>query len=574
MRAMARRLLPFRFVLPPLCALALGSCVGEPAGGVALRLDDPQGIFDDGVTLMPAELRVLVLPERACDPATGRVSPEPSTAPGAPVDDAVVDLTIPLGMRSGQRVEVPPGTYTILVRGRGIDRVTTEPNQVIASGCVNDSVTSGGTKGVSITMREVTGTGTCGNSIISPDEQCDDGNATPGDGCSAACQTEGFAINLNDVDAVQRGAAVGWGTGAGDTGRAIVAFGTDNSGFSLGMRFLDDTGRALPSPLDRDVVADNRAGAQLDVSVAVGGGRVLLAYQDAFPNEPASDVRVRSFRIDAPTAGGTAGNEATLATEAAPASMPGAASMGRQAAPSVAVRSDGAGLVVFENPMSPTGLSGRLYPAGATVGAGTEAFVVGTGATGGRSPAVAATSSGFLVAYLAGASVFVQSIDAAGTAGTPVMLATRSGSPEPRLAIGALTTCPASGACALVAFEDAAADAGLNAILVAADASAVGGVFPVVAGAGSEREPAVAGSADRFVVAWTGPDGVRARLFTAAGAPATNRERPSTSDAFLVASGGSEPAIAVGGRGPSYFIAWSDPAQDSAGGVRGRALPF
>ncbi len=574
MRAMGRRFLPFRQLFTLLCALALTSCLAEPATSVALRLDDPLGIFDDGVTLMPAELRVLVLPERACDAATGRVTPEPSTAPGAAIEEALVDLTIPLGERTGQRVEVPPGTYTIVVRGRGTDRVTTEPNRVIASGCATESITAGGTKGVAITMREVTGMGTCGNSIVSPDEQCDDGNTAAGDGCSAACQTEAIAINLNDTDAVQKGASVGWGAGPGDAGRAIVAFQTDTSGFGLGMRFLDDVGAPLASPLDRDVVADNRAGAQLDVAVAVGGGRVLLAYQDAFPNEPASDVRVRSFRVDAPSVGGTASTEATLATEAAPALMAGPASMGRQAAPSVAVRSDGTGLVVFEDPQSPTGMSGRVYAPTATVGSGMGAFVVGAGATGGRGPVAAATATGFVVAYVAGAAVFAQPIDAAGVAGTPVMIATRTGSPEPRVAIGALTTCPATGACALVAWEDAAADTGLNATLVAGDGSAVGAVFPVVGGAGDEREPAVTGGADRFVVAWTAPDGVRARLFGPDGAAALNRERPSTSDAFLVGPGGSAPAVAAGGRGRNYVVAFSDPAQDPAGGIRGRTLPF
>src|SRR5690242_18073018 len=31
---------------------------------------------------------------------------------------------------------------------------------------------------------------TCGNGQIDPGEQCDDGNTTSGDGCSATCQTE------------------------------------------------------------------------------------------------------------------------------------------------------------------------------------------------------------------------------------------------------------------------------------------------------------------------------------------------------------------------------------------------
>ena len=579
MRAMGRpgsRFHILRLCCLTLCgAFALTSCQTEPVGGVAVTLDDPLGIFDPpGITLTPPELRVVIFPATTCDPATGRLTPEPSTAPGATFAEAVVDLTIPLAERTGRRIEVPAGTYTILVRGRGTDRVTMETDQVIASGCATESIAEGGTKGVTLTMREVTGMGTCGNRTTSPDEQCDDGNTTDGDGCSARCQTEALAINNADMADVQQGGSIAWGRGSGDTARAIVGYQTDTGGFALGMRFLDDSGAALPAPLDRDVVADNRAGVQLDVVSAVGGGRVLLAYRDIFPNDGASDVRVRSFRLDAPTAGGTVATEATLATEGGTALVASPASMGRQASPAAAVLGDGNGIVVFENPMSATGLSGRVYAPTATVGSGAGAFVIGAGATGGLGPVVTATSSGFLVAYLAGANVFVQTVDSAGTAGVPVMVATRTGAPGPGLAIGALETCIGAGPCALLAWDDAAADTGLNAILVTASGSAVGTVFPVVMGAGDERDPSVAGGADRFVVAWTGTDGVRARIFGADGMPALNRERPQTSDAFLVAPGGTAPSASVGGRTASYLLVWNDPTQDAAGGVRGRAIPF
>ncbi len=554
-----------------LCALALMSCATEPVGGVSFSLDDPAGIFDPGV-LDRDELRIVIFPERSCDTATGRLTPEPSTAPGATFSDAVVDLTINVGARLGQSIELPAGTYTILVRGRGTDRVTTETDQVIASGCATDSITVGGTKGVAITMREVTGMGTCGNHTISPDEQCDDGNTTPGDGCSATCQTEAFPINIADVAAVQQAASAAWGAGSGDTARAIVAYQTDTTSIGLGMRLLSDSGGTLPVPLDRDLTADNRAGIQLDVAVAVGGGRVLLAYRDAFPSEAVSDVRVRSFRIDAPTQGGTAGTEATLATEAAPALVAGPASMGRQAAPAAAVRSDGNGLVVFEDPQSSTGLSGRVYAPTATVGSGAGAFVLGAGSTGAQSPVAAAAGAGFLVAYVAGTSVFVQTVDATGTPGTPVAIAARSSGATPSVAIGALTTCPAAGACALVAWEDSASDSTLQGLVVAADGSAVGAAFAVTPGTGTA--PSVTGGADRFVVAWTAADGAYARIFGTDGVPALNRERPQTSSAFLVAAGGSAPSVAAGGRASSYLFVWNDPTQDASGGVRGRVIPF
>ena len=47
-----------------------------------------------------------------------------------------------------------------------------------------------GTEPVSVQV--VVGAGSvCGNSVIETGEQCDDGNTTPGDGCSATCQNEG-----------------------------------------------------------------------------------------------------------------------------------------------------------------------------------------------------------------------------------------------------------------------------------------------------------------------------------------------------------------------------------------------
>lgn len=574
MRAMERRFSPLRLACTVLAALGLMSCTDEPTSGVAFSLDDPLGILDppDGVVLMPAELRLVIFPETSCDPATGRLTPEPDTTEGAPFADAVVDVIIPLTTLTGQSFPVPAGTYTILVRGRGVDRVTTEPDQVIASGCATDSVTAGGTKGITITLREVTGMGTCGNSTVSPDEQCDDGNTADGDGCSASCRTEAFPINIADVIAVQQAAGVAWGAGAGDTGRAIVAWQTDTSSIGLGMRFLGDTGGTLPAPFDRDLRADNLPGTQLDVAVAVGGGRVLLAYQDVFRADTI-DVRVRSFRIDAPTEGGTALTNGTIATEAAPATTASAASTGTQAAPAVAVQADGNGIVVFENPLSATGISGRIYAPTATVGSGASAFDLGAGSTGATSPVVAATSTGFLVAYLAGASVLVQAVDAAGTASAPVALGTRTAGGTAPLAIGSLTTCAATGPCALVAWEDAASATGIDGAVIQEDGTEIGSTHPL-ATSGATGPTVSGGDTSQFVVAWTGADGVHARVFDTGGMPALNHERPQTSDAFLVAPGGSAPSVSAGGRTHAYLVVWNDPAQDPSGGVRGRTIPF
>src|SRR5262245_42443019 len=36
---------------------------------------------------------------------------------------------------------------------------------------------------------------TCGNGILEPGEQCDDGNTVSGDGCSGSCQIEGCSVS-------------------------------------------------------------------------------------------------------------------------------------------------------------------------------------------------------------------------------------------------------------------------------------------------------------------------------------------------------------------------------------------
>jgi len=45
----------------------------------------------------------------------------------------------------------------------------------------------------------VRGPGTCGDGEVGPTEQCDDGNMVGGDGCSAACTTEGCGNGVTDV---------------------------------------------------------------------------------------------------------------------------------------------------------------------------------------------------------------------------------------------------------------------------------------------------------------------------------------------------------------------------------------
>src|ERR1041384_7554723 len=41
--------------------------------------------------------------------------------------------------------------------------------------------------------------GNCGNGMLDPEEQCDDGNHEGGDGCDASCEVEGCGNGMIDV---------------------------------------------------------------------------------------------------------------------------------------------------------------------------------------------------------------------------------------------------------------------------------------------------------------------------------------------------------------------------------------
>jgi len=114
-----------------LVSASLISCTGSAPQPARLALIDPLGILDN----VTSDLRLLVLPAdgHACG-ADGRVTPNLPDAPGAVIDSAVVDISFAIA--DGASVLLDPGTYTVLVRGRGTDPISgVGPNELIATGC-------------------------------------------------------------------------------------------------------------------------------------------------------------------------------------------------------------------------------------------------------------------------------------------------------------------------------------------------------------------------------------------------------------------------------------------------------
>jgi cysteine-rich repeat protein len=79
---------------------------------------------------------------------------------------------------------VPPGGGTIMsychLLAPGLPNVNLVFGQVV-SDTIRNTVTAAAC---------LTPVGTCGNGVVEPGEQCDDGNTVSGDGCSATCQNE------------------------------------------------------------------------------------------------------------------------------------------------------------------------------------------------------------------------------------------------------------------------------------------------------------------------------------------------------------------------------------------------
>lgn len=560
-----------RFWAPALlltsAGLSVPSCVAAPeASPIALR--DPYGLIDD-VVATGHDLRLYVVPSEsyACN-GNGTTSPViPDLEVGA-FPTAIVDITItPDTATDSARAEatVPAGSWTVLVRGKGTDPVSMIPNTEIATGCATVEMLGGGeTRAVSITLQRVSGMGVCGDSILSPDEQCE----APGTlDCDAACQTTALPLNNQTTAGVQASPRL-----AARTGRRIAT--SFDARPDVGFRFLDLDGRSITTPgaLERDrsldlILGDSSAisltGEQQTGTPAVApDGRVAIPVTDfAMPAD--TDVRVVFLDENRSVLGG--GAVALRMTRTM-----------HQRRPVAAYTSTGALLIAFEDLASATGLSATHFAAGTTTATG-EASPVG--AASGAEPSLAGHDTGFVLAFSAGGDVFFQRLAADGTAidATPRPVLSSAPGTQDQPVVAALS----SGVFA-VAFREGDVGSGdgagssIRARIFGADGTARGEAFVVNSTvAGDQASPAVAAADGEFTFAWQSGAEVRAAFYGENGTRLLNRERTPDAVDFVVGAGNATaPSVCAAGAGTSasWVIAWAAPA-DGAGDVLFRRYP-
>lgn len=538
-----------------LCALAcLLSACGD-TDRASLAIHDPLDLIDD----VEGPLRLFVLPadRYTCDALTGAVSPEvPDVAEGM-VDDAVADvsLTVSASMASTE-LDLAAGDYTVLVRGKGTDPVTMIPDVFIATGCAATTITANETVELRIALIPIVGMGECGDGTLSPDEQCEDSNTASGDGCSSDCRTERFDVSTTaggDLERPRIGGAAGQ--------RWTISY--DSGGMDTLLRILEPDGATVTSPsvLMMDTRLRDAIGALVGVhllsSTAVSSttGRIGVSFTQF--SAGSANVRVAFFdRNRNVEAGGSVQVRGGLATAAQPTS-------------SVALAGDDA-MVVLEDSMSATGISGQIYPDGTTAPIGADPFEIGQGTTLATDVVVAAASDHFIVAFAAGGDVFVQRFGSDGAArdAAAINVLEDATGTQDQPAIAAL-----SDGRFVVAWRDTEGDGDGTSIRARAYTATapVAAAFVVETSTGGDQSaPAVAAGAASFALVWQSGSALRARLLANDGTPITNHERPPTTADFEVGSGG-EVSVAAGGpsASPLFFAAWNE-----GGTIRGRVFPL
>jgi hypothetical protein len=555
-----RSILPIALLAVP--SLAASGCVAPTSAARGIALDDPLGLVMD-VASSGNPLRVYVLPTSsyACQASVGTISPDiPDVEPGM-VPDAVVDISADVsGDMASAMAVIPTGDWTVLVRGRGVDPVSGRRG-IIATGCATVAgLAPNETRAVNITLLPHHDSGMCNDMIVSPDEQCDPSASPMVSDCDSSCHTMPRMVDVNPaVTGNKTSASISSATGQ----RIAVAFYARDLG-SPGIRLFDQNGNQVGTTgmsLAQDETIDNLS---MPVPQTQGGGvtamgpdgHFAIAFTDFGPAQ--SDVLVQF--LDA--------NRTPTATSNARATP-----TGTQQNPQAAYAGNGALMVVYEDTMSTTGISGSVFASGSTT---PTTISLGTGASGATHPAVTGTPTGFVVAFASATDVWFQRYASDGTPTDAMPQAVLAAADATDTQDEPAIAAQSDGSFVVAWTEHSIANGdgmgtSIRARTFAAAGTATGAavVLPSLGIAGDQTAPAAAAADMRFLVAWTSGSSVHARIVSSMGAPLPNREQPQTTDDFVVAAAGAAPsACAMGTTPASWMIAY-----DNGGHIFTRRYP-
>jgi len=167
--------------------------------------------------------------------------------------------------------------YVFRVRGR---QVPGDDTTTVTQGCGDLAVSAGQTETITITLHPVLEEAICPDGDRQANEQCDDGNDTPGDGCAADCTTEDMQLNTALAGSQQQPTI-----GAGDA--FVIAFRGGASGTSIVYRTFGPLGETRGVAGWRNDLP--LAGAQAvgpityqHPGIGMGGSRFVVAYEKVF----------------------------------------------------------------------------------------------------------------------------------------------------------------------------------------------------------------------------------------------------------------------------------------------------
>lgn len=552
MRRLLRELaLPATLLAFPV--LTTASCAGRDVVGSGVELIDPAGLIDDIIGAgNPLRLYVVPASDYTCEPGTGEVSPATADVPPFPSDDAepgmldgaVVDIEVDASAMA--TVTVPVGDWTIFVRGKGTDPVTGVMNTFIGRGCNTATVENGATLTVSVQLVQIVGVGDCLDTVLSPDEQClPAGTMT----CNATCQTIQQPVNQFVVTGAQDHARIS----TAPARRAAVTF--DHDRMDVALRLFESNGTPVPlGAAMRDATLTDIGmgipGVQLSGAPAMASdGHFAIAVVDFTPVDP--DVWALFYSADRNVMGRVA-----LLSDAT----------GAQSTPSPAFAGNGALMIAFADSSSATGVSARMFAAGAMTPTGTDSIEIGTGATGGGAPSVSGLPSGFVVAFEAGTDIRFQRFDASGA---PTDASARTVDDAAAMRETPVVAARADGSF-LVAWVEQIGAPTIRARAFGADGAPMGASMTVATTSGAQSVPSVAAGVDNYLVAWQAGTTVRARVLSSGGIGILNRERPPTTSDFEVTPAGANPSVAA--IGETGALTWMV-VFDAGGDIFSRLYP-